>query len=259
MAIEPYNIKQVEYNGEILNTIDMKELPEYDKEDYNLSDDKDRSKYLKDVEKVVRGSFEYREYISYLREYMDMNKCSFFENVNNIESFNIKIHLHHSPITLYEIVVIILNKRIFYHESIDVEAVAKEVMYVHYCLLIGLIPLSETVHELVHNEYLFIPNSAVMGKYNDFIEMYKEWIPPEVLAKLDRIETHTNIYNEEDNKNILKASYIYLDFSGAYKLPKMEEVLDKVRNRMDEIRDNNYNTSGTPLVTFSNDNQNILD
>lgn len=258
MAVEPSNIKQIQYNGEIMNVISMDEIPEYDREDYNLSDAKDREKYFKDIERIVRNSFEYREYVSYLRDYMDMNKCSFFENVNNIESYNIKIHLHHSPITLYEIVVIVFNKRLYYKESLDAEAVAKEVMYVHYCLLIGLIPLCETVHELVHNEYLFVPNSSVLGNYKDFIELYKDWIPPEILAKLDRIEKYTQVYDEAENMNILRTSYIYLDFSGTYKLPKLEDVLEKVKERMEQLKENNFSTTPIPMVTFYDENGNII-
>lgn len=258
MAVEPSNIKQIQYNGEIMNVISMDEIPEYDREDYNLSDAKDREKYFKDIERIVRNSFEYREYVSYLRDYMDMNKCSFFENVNNIESYNIKIHLHHSPITLYEIVVIVFNKRLYYKESLDAEAVAKEVMYVHYCLLIGLIPLCETVHELVHNEYLFVPNSSVLGNYKDFIELYKDWIPPEILAKLDRIEKYTQVYDEAENMNVLRTSYIYLDFSGTYKLPKLEDILEKVKERMGLLKENNFSTTPIPMVTFYDENGNII-
>ena len=258
MAVEPSNIKQIQYNGEIMNVISMDEIPEYDREDYNLSDAKDREKYFKDIERIVRNSFEYREYVSYLRDYMDMNKCSFFENVNNIESYNIKIHLHHSPITLYEIVVIVFNKRLYYKESLDAEAVAKEVMYVHYCLLIGLIPLCETVHELVHNEYLFVPNSSVLGNYKDFIELYKDWIPPEILAKLDRIEKYTQVYDEAENMNVLRTSYIYLDFSGTYKLPKLEDILEKIKKRMEQLKENNFSTTPIPMVTFYDENGNII-
>ena len=87
----------------------------------------------------------------YLRNYMNMDHCAFFKGVSNFDTTGIKIHVHHSPITLYEIVVIIMDKRKFYNESLDIEMVAKEVIYVHYCALIGLIPLCQTVHKLVHS------------------------------------------------------------------------------------------------------------
>lgn len=257
MAIEPNNIKQVEHNGQSMTIVEMGTIPEYDKEDYNLTVDKERNKYFKDIEKSVRNSFEYREYISYLREYMDMNKCSFFENVNNLETFNIKIHLHHSPITLYELVLTVYEKRVYYHECTDVESVAKEVMYVHYCLMIGLIPLCETVHELVHNGYIFVPNSSVLGNYASFIALYDNWIHPDVRVKLDRIEEFSSVYNEADNMNILRTNYIYLDFSGAYKLPKMEDVVKAVSDRMDTIRDNNFNMN-IPMITILADDKDIL-
>ena len=185
MAAEPSNIKKVEYNGNNLEIIEMSYVPEYDGVEYNLDDDKSFEKYIQKVEKMCRNSFEYKEYIKYLREYMDMNKCSFFENVNNIDTTKIKIHIHHSPVTLYEIVITVYNKRQYYGECLDPECVAAEAMYLHYCLLVGLIPLCETIHTLVHNEYIFIPNSAVLGKYNDFVKIYDPWVPWQVKEKLN--------------------------------------------------------------------------
>ena len=78
MAAEPSNIKQVEYNGDKLEVVEMSYIPEYDGVEYNLDDDKEFENYLKKVEKMCRNSFEYKEYIKYLREYMYMNKCSLF-------------------------------------------------------------------------------------------------------------------------------------------------------------------------------------
>ena len=240
MAADPSNIKQIEYNGDNLEILQISYIPEYDVLEYNIDNEKELSKYLETIEKVVRNSFEYHEYVKYLREYMDMNKCSFFENVNNIETTKIKIHIHHSPITLYELVVTVFEKRKFYREDISVEMVAKEAMYLHYCLLVGLIPLCETIHTLVHNEYLFIPNSAVMGKYYDFIQMYDQWIPWQVKEKYARIEEFTKIYNEAESKYILEPHYIYLDFAGTYKLPKTEDIMSLLQKRMDYLRENNY-------------------
>ena len=107
------------------------EIPEYDTQDYDVFNEKDFKKYISDIENICRTSFEYRQFVNYLREYMDMNKCSFFQNVTNSDTFKIKIHLHHSPFTLYDIVMTIFNKRMFDHESLEVEMVAKEVMYIH--------------------------------------------------------------------------------------------------------------------------------
>ena len=44
---------------------------------------------------MVRGSFEYRRFISYLRDYMDMNKCAFFANTTIDNDSKVKIEIHH--------------------------------------------------------------------------------------------------------------------------------------------------------------------
>jgi hypothetical protein len=75
-------------------------------------------------------------------------------------------------------------KRMRNAEPMFIEAVAHEVLFCHYNLMVGLIPLSETVHEMVHNLYLFIPLDKLFGYYKLFIEAYYEYIPEEILNKL---------------------------------------------------------------------------
>ena len=48
-------------------TFHIGELPDYEQEDYDLSNPKDFDRYIKDVKSEVRGSFEYREMVKYLR------------------------------------------------------------------------------------------------------------------------------------------------------------------------------------------------
>lgn len=232
---DPNNIIEVMYNNEAITVLPIANIPEYDIEDYDLLDDKDFAKYIKQIEITVRTSFEYRQMISFLRENMDMNKCSFYENVNNIDTYKIKIEIHHEPITLYDIAIIVYNKRNMLRESLSEELVAKEIMFLHYNLLIGLIPLAETVHELVHNQYLFVPTDKVLGRYKEFVNMYYEFIPAEQLDVLQRIEEATLRCNDV-NMNLLSKNYIHLDFTGAYKLPKYEDIIKMMSNRIDDIK-----------------------
>ena len=46
-----------------------KNVPDFELEDYDLMDDKDREKYIKDLERSIRSSYEYRQLVQYLREY----------------------------------------------------------------------------------------------------------------------------------------------------------------------------------------------
>lgn len=232
----PNSVKQVDYNTEKYSILKLDYIPPFEDNPYDLLDNKDFTRYIKDIERSCRNSFEYRSMINYLRENVNMNKCSFFQNVNNIDTFKIKIHLHHHPFTLYDLCIIIFNKRSYYRESLNVEMVAKEVMFLHYNLYVGLIPLSETVHELVHNNYLFIPMDKVMGKYQEFINLYEQFMTPEQQDLLERNMEATRAYCDDLALNpLLQKSYVYLDVTGAYDLPTFEEVIDKMNYRIKEI------------------------
>ena len=80
-----------EYADEVPDVIKIKDLPPCTIPDYDLNDEKEMVRYLRDIEKVVRTSFEYRQMINYLREYLDMNKCSFYQAVSNIDTTKIRI------------------------------------------------------------------------------------------------------------------------------------------------------------------------
>ena len=220
-------------------SIEMREIPEYNLYDFDLNDEKSFKKYIQTVEKVVRSSFEYKEMIKYLRENMDMNQCAFYKNVNNTDNTKVRIEIHHEPLSLYDICLIVYNKRVAYNEPLDEEYVAKEVMYHHYNLMVGLIPLAETVHELVHASYLFVPTTAVLGKYKEFVNAYQPYMLPEQLETLEHIEEATKVYNSDDAKAILSTNYIYVDLSGAYEMPKTEDIINMLKGRIKEIVDQN--------------------
>lgn len=217
--------------------IKMDDIPEYNLYDFDLNDEKSFKKYIQTIEKVVRTSFEYKALINYLREYMDMNQCAFYEKVSNADSTKIKIEIHHEPLSLFDICLIVYNKRVAFNESLDEEYVAKEVMYLHYNLMVGLIPLAETVHQLVHAQYLFVPTTAVLGKYKEFADRYKDFMLPEQLEHLEHIEEATRVYDDDDAKLLLSKNYVYVDMSGSYKLPKTEDIISMIKDRIKDILD----------------------
>ena len=243
---DPDNMhKLYEYLEEPDAIIKLDEVPEYNLSDWDLNDEKEFKKFIFSIEKkTIRGSFEYRSMINYMRNYLDMNKCSFYENVNNIDTSKIKIEIHHDPLSLYDITLIVFNKRNALREDLDEESIGEEVMWLHYNLMVGLIPLSSTVHDLVHNQYLFVPTRAVMGKYREFVDRYKPWMLPEQLDTLERIE-NASVSIEDDYKVLLSRQYIYIDLDGAYKLPRMEDVIGMVKSRINDI----MNQSNAPMKT----------
>lgn len=218
--------------------IQLHDIPVYNLYDYDLNDEKSFKQYIKDIESIVRTSFEYRALIKYLKEYVDMDKCAFYENLSNADNSKIRIEIHHEPLSLYDIAIIVYNKRVSYNEPLDEEIVAKEVMYLHYDLMVGLIPLAETVHQLVHSQYLFVPTTAVYGKYREFVARYEPYMLPEQIEVLNHIEEATKVYTGEDAQTILSKHFIYIDASGAYNLPKMEDIVALLRERIKELVDN---------------------
>ena len=238
-----YDVDLYDSNTKLQNAkvIVIDDIPPYDYKDYDIFGEKDFKKYIDDIEKIVRGSFEYREFINYLRDYMDMNKCSFFENISNKNTYKIKIHIHHHPLTLYDIVMTVYQKRSFFNESLEVEMVAKEAMYVHYFLMVGLIPVSETVHELIHGQVLFVPLDKVMGNWEEFIETYDQFIPLETKDKIDRYKQKTLNFNEVENRKILMEQPTYIQLineDGTYKTPNMDTIINDMNNRIQEIKNN---------------------
>ena len=219
--------------------IEMHDIPEYNLYDFDLNDEKSFKKYIQTVEKTVRSSYEYKALIQYLREYMDMNQCAFYQNVNNTDTTKVHIEIHHEPLSLYDISLIVYNKRVAFNEPLDEEYVSKEVMYLHYNLMVGLIPLAETVHQLVHAQYLFVPTTAVLGKYKEFVDRYQPYMLPEQLEVLEHIEEATKVYDNDEAKVVLSKNYIYVDMSGSYDLPKTEDIVALVKGRIKEIIDNN--------------------
>ena len=240
-----YPIQQKEFENTQIMIMDN--IPPYDTEDYDLFNEKDFKKYIDDIERMVRSSREYREAIQYMRKFINMNTSLFFKNINNIETAKIKIELHHHPFTLYDIAITVFNKRSRLQEPLDIELVAKEVAYLHYFLVIGLVPLSRTEHKLVHNQALFIPlklngKPIVLGDYNKFIEMYERDIPEDAMVRFNTYKDLTKNYNQVINTEILKISTTYLQLPGsdnkslgAYKISDLQNLLQITQNKVKSI------------------------
>lgn len=186
---------------------------------YNLGNLKDKTKWIKSCETLCRSSLEYKDLIEYLKVKMGMNFCSFFHNVSK-EDFvktRIRIEIHHEPFTLFDIVAIVLQKRLDEtdpHERIDMYDIADEVMQLHYRGHVGLIPLSATVHELVHSGNLFVPLQFIDEGFYLFFQEYKDTIKT-MDGLVDTLKAKVNLSkkykeNPEEFIAILKKRYIYV-------------------------------------------------
>lgn len=182
----------------------------------------ERTNYIKRVEKLIRASNEYRDYIRYCKENVDMDSCAFFNKVTNKNSRRIKIEVHHEPFVLYDYVDVVLEKHIQEDDSIDPMDIAEEVMELHYLNMVGLIPLSETIHDLYHHsDKIIIPLYMVYGHYDEFIEKYKPYISAQLLEKINKKAEQTLNVTEE-TFDALKSQFLYLEVDGVEDLEKLE-------------------------------------
>lgn len=239
--INPMNLVKLDNirdsNGK---TFHIGELPEIeDTMNYDLGNQKDLERFIKDVKSEVRGSFEYRELIRYLREYFGFDRSG-ISGISNSDGSKLKIEVHHTPLTIEEIVRIVYEKRRFNHEDLSLECVAKEVMECHYKGIVGLYPLTATEHELVHNGYLFIPPKDVFGRYDLFVSAYGQFMEPEEKETLEEIEAYGESFDASAQMKLLNQSNIYIDPAGAYELPQLDMLKDKFIDRIETIKNNMY-------------------
>jgi hypothetical protein len=190
---------------------------------YYPDDVKERNKYILFIERLIRNSFEMKAYLKFLKNELDMSKCSFFNNVEkgSSRSSKVNIELHHAPFSLFDIVSIVLTK--YENESPGNYnphfEVAKEVLKLHYENMVGLIPLSKTVHDLVHNFELFIPSSYVFGNFPKFINEYEEYFSEELKETLkNNLEMSTAVI--EKNSKILEQKFTLINVDG-FTMPKL--------------------------------------
>jgi hypothetical protein len=163
----------------------------------------------------------------YLKENLDFNSCAFFHNISNSGDSKARIEIHHEPFTLYDIVAIVLNKYMETGMPINESYIAEEVMELHYRNMVGLIPLSKTVHQLYHSSIkndtgkLFIPINMVYGNFKEFVKEYAEYIEDPIYERFtNRIEATKNL--TEESFQSLQKEFEYLEIEGVDKVEKME-------------------------------------
>ena len=234
--IDPDQMILASINDETNVVIDS--VPDSDYIIWDFDDDKQLKKYFKAVERMVRNSFEYKEFIQYIKTNFGMDQCAFIKSAKGTE---FKVEQHHYPFTLYDIVEIVYNKRVYYGELLDAEMVAKEVTLLHYKLIVGLIPLSKTAHQLHHDGKLFIPVDKVLGRYNVFVNLYKPFMNSDQLDTLDRIEQYSDEYSDITSTHVLDTRHISISVNDErFKGPNFNQLQTTMVNRITDIKNNNY-------------------
>ncbi len=204
--------------------LDNYNTPEEMEYTVTLNTEKEKTKFIKRTESIIRSSLEYRDYIAFLKDYVDMNHCAFFSRVENSQGNRVRIEIHHEPLTLFDIVQTVLNKHLDEGIPINDLFIADEVLDLHYKNQVGLIPLSKSIHQIVHNSNeLTIPLNLVYGNYKQFVEDYNDYLDDAVVEKLQRKIDEAKAIKLEKIEKVLTPTYVYVNVDG-YELPKKMEV-----------------------------------
>lgn len=191
--------------------LDIDEKPE--RPSYAFRSDREKVKFILMVESMVRKSNDYRELVQFVKTNMDMKKCLVLRGLNFSNGKKYSIEIHHEPFTLYDIVETVINAQTAEGKVMNPFMIADEVLSLHYEGMVGLIPLSITVHELVHDDQIFIPLQLVYQDYDKFYEEYHPFIPDNVKSKVEA-KAGLSLKTGEILSDVLDPCFTYLDVDG---------------------------------------------
>lgn len=138
----------------------------------NFEDEKDFIKFLKSCEKIVRGSFEYKQWREYLITVLQINKCI----ITHEDIGEVPLEIHHHPVSLFTIIKSIILKNIDEKKEFSTFDVSLSCMELHFQNIIGYTPLIESMHSKFHLGFLQIPIELVRGNYRKYLLEYSKYL-----------------------------------------------------------------------------------
>jgi len=164
----------------------------------SFSTTKDYESFVKNVEKLVRTSAEYRLWVHYITDSLGHSKCEFTkESINECP-----VVVHHHPIALYYIVKGVLNDFLSKNIEFSTFDVAVKTIELHFQNKVGYVILLSDLHSKYHSGFLNIPIEIVHGDYRFFMSHYtiEE-------NEFDRITSLCNIHIEDVKQSWSKDNY----------------------------------------------------
>ena len=138
-------------------------------------EDLNKVELIKYFEAEIRDSFEYKFLIDLFKNVLDIKSCVFFKGYSIENGF--KLEFHHHPFTLFDYTEAVVNKQADMNDDSEgnyvlENEVEKEVVMLHYRLMVGLVPLNPTAHAQVHDGKLDIHPDLIIGNYDKFYNEY---------------------------------------------------------------------------------------
>jgi len=165
---------------------------------FTFLDDKERDKFTKNCEKLIRNSWEYKIWIEYVRYTLNCNKCILTQE----EITEVSIHIHHHPINLFTITYAVIGKFMEEQKPFSSLEIADEVMKVHFSSIVGIVALCSTMHEKFHNGCVDIDIKDVTGEWASFFNEYSKYMTSDMIngiTELSKINKSTSYFRVENN------------------------------------------------------------
>lgn len=150
--------------------------------------------FIKSCEKKIRNSDAYSNYIGNLRNEKGLHFCAIKGNITDEDA---SIEFHHYPFSLYDICYLELMRMGEQGEKITTFKLASNVIDLHANNLISLVPLCITEHQLVHDGVKFVPLTSCIGKINEFIDKYYDYLLDDHIEKYNKLVKYTEEYNNK--------------------------------------------------------------
>lgn len=180
------------------------EIPFYKDADYMFSLENEVA-FIKAVERMVRTSKYYSRYIAHLKVDLGLNFCQVKGNISEDEDAGVKdlVEMHHGPIfTLFDVVSIILNYMLIKGMKITTFSVANKVIEEHFKHRVQTVMLCETVHQLVHDNKVFLNYRQGFGDLYSFLEIYYEGLDEIMVNKIIDYIEKCKKYDSNDFGNL---------------------------------------------------------
>ena len=131
--------------------------------------------------------------------------------MKNVTDEDASIEMHHGPIfTLYDVCAIVLEYYTMKGWKISTFSVADTVLEEHMRNRVGVIMVSTTMHEEIHEKNIFIHYKQAWGDINAFTKKYADAMSDEYREQLNRYIDRCLLYDSNDfgilelNKALIK-------------------------------------------------------
>lgn len=171
----------------------------------NYTDYQDFKKLIKSSEALIRSSTEYKMWISNLRNGCNINKCSFFCNLNTDN--DCELEFHHTPLTLYDIVDIVLSHLLANNIPVTTTILADLVLDEHLRGNIGMMPVTVTAHKLIHANMLMENYKMIHGNWLSFMKKYKDGVAEIHISKAIEVMNRSDELVYQRASSILGSDY----------------------------------------------------